>query len=123
MATMTGPRATSAAGRDEWTSICAIDDIPLLGSRVVRTAGGDIAVFRNAADEIFAVHDRCPHRGGPLSQGIVHGREVTCPLHGLRIDLASGQAVAPDTGCTRRVDVRLEDRRVLLRVAAGPRND
>ena len=65
-----------------WIEICPLDDIPPLGSRVVRRADGDIAVFRTADDEVFALHDRCPHKHGPLSQGIVHGRQVTCPLHG-----------------------------------------
>ena len=100
----------------DWKSVCALDEIPVLGARVVRSAQGDIALFRNDQDEVFAVHDRCPHRGGPLSQGIVHGRSVTCPLHGWRIDLESGQAIAPDVGCTSRVEVRLDGRTVLLRV-------
>ena len=65
-----------------WKSICALEDIPRLGSRVVKSAGGDIAVFRTADDEVFALHDKCPHKGGPLSQGIVHGRRVTCRMHG-----------------------------------------
>jgi nitrite reductase (NADH) small subunit len=103
----------------DWKSVCAIDDIPVLGARVVRSAAGDLAVFRNDLDQVFALHDRCPHRGGPLSQGIVHGRSVTCPLHGYKIDLESGEAIAPDTGCAAKVDVKLEGRMVLLRVAAA----
>ena len=99
-----------------WKRVCAVDEIPVLGSRVLCGAHGDIAVFRNDAGEVFAMRDRCPHRGGPLSQGIVHGRSVTCPLHGLRLDLASGEAIAPDTGCTRRYEVRIEQTNVLLRL-------
>lgn len=99
----------------EWKRVCAVDDIPRLGSRVVKTSGPDIAVFRNAEDEIFAMHDHCPHKGGPLSQGIVHGRRVTCPLHGLNIDLGSGQAVAPDTGQTPCVEVRIDSGQVYLK--------
>ena len=84
-----------------WTDILAVADIPRLGARVVRHAGIDIAVFRNAEDDIFALEDRCPHKGGPLSQGIVHGKKVTCPLHGWNVGLDSGCAVAPDEGCAR----------------------
>lgn len=99
-----------------WTRICALDDVPPLGARVVCAPSGDIAVFRNGDGEVFAVQDRCPHRGGPLSQGIVHGRSVTCPLHGLRVDLTSGEAIAPDTGCARRYEVRIDGGSVLLQL-------
>lgn len=98
----------------EWVEIGALADIPVLGARVVRTAGGDIAVFRNAVDEVFALADACPHRGGPLSQGIVHGRAVTCPLHSWCIGLADGQAQAPDEGETPRYPVELRDGAVFL---------
>ncbi|WP_050418197.1 nitrite reductase small subunit NirD [Azoarcus sp. CIB] len=99
-----------------WKLICAVEDIPVLGSRVVKSASGDIAIFRNAEDEVFAVHDKCPHKQGPLSQGIVHGRQVTCPLHGWKIQLESGEAVAPDVGCTKSFAVKVEGGRVLLKV-------
>ena len=97
-----------------WKRLCTLAEIPHLGSRVVRSAVGDIAVFRTDDDEVFAVHDKCPHKGGPLSQGIVHGKTVTCPLHGWKIDLASGEAVAPDVGCTRQFRVKVEDSLVWL---------
>ncbi len=108
--------ASDAPGPHCWADVCAIDDIPPLGSRVVQSSGGDIAIFRAADDRIFAVHDKCPHKGGPLSQGILHGTSVTCPMHGWKIDLPSGEAVAPDTGCTRRFEVRLDGRTVQLRL-------
>jgi nitrite reductase (NADH) small subunit len=79
---------------NKWLDVCAMTDIPKLGARVVRHGGLDIAVFRNAEDEVFALEDRCPHKGGPLSQGIVHGRKVSCPLHGWNVELISGCAVA-----------------------------
>jgi nitrite reductase (NADH) small subunit len=101
-----------------WIQVGTIEDIPRLGSRVVRHEGGDIALFRNADDEVFALRNRCPHKGGPLSDGIVYGRTVACPLHNWCIDLASGQAKAPDEGCAPSFAVRVEDGRVL--VAAGP---
>jgi len=95
-------------GQVEWVQICSVEDIPKLGARVVRTAEGDIAVFRTADDEIFALRDKCPHKGGPLSQGIVSGRRVACPLHDWKIDLNSGDAVAPDEGCAARFPVQVE---------------
>jgi nitrite reductase (NADH) small subunit len=98
----------------DWIRICALEDIPPLGARVVRDPAGDICVFRNAGNEVFALADRCPHRGGPLSQGIVHGRSVTCPLHGWTIDLANGEAVDPDRGCTHTYRVKVENGDVLL---------
>ena len=98
-----------------WKHICPLDEIPPLGARVVRRpTGGDIALFRNAEGEVFALHDKCPHKGGPLSQGIVHGRKVTCPLHGWNIGLEDGQAVAPDVGHCGRFEVRVEDGQVWL---------
>lgn len=102
-----------------WIAVCRLDDIPVLGSRIVRSrsddVGGDIAIFRTGDDELFALHDRCPHKAGPLSQGIVHGREVTCPLHGWKIGLDSGAAATPDVGCTKSFEVKLVDGRVWLK--------
>ena len=103
------------AGTDAWVRICAVDDIPLLGARVLEREGGDnIALFRPAADRVFALADRCPHKGGPLSQGIVSGDTVTCPLHGWNIGLDSGQACAPDVGCARTYPVQVRDGEVWL---------
>lgn len=102
-----------------WTDVGHIDDVPRLGSRVVTTPAFDIAVFRTADDRIFALHDRCPHKAGKLSQGIVHGESVTCPLHNWVIDLADGKAKDPDEGCTRAVPARLEQGRILLAVGAA----
>jgi nitrite reductase (NADH) small subunit len=97
-----------------WIEVGRLENIPPLGARVVRTPTGDIAVFRTADDEIFALRDRCPHRGGPLSQGIVHGKRVACPLHDWKIHLDTGQAVAPDEGCAARYPVQVEGDRLLL---------
>lgn len=92
-----------------WLRVCALADIPPLGARVVKHAArGDIALFRNAKDEVFALRDACPHRGGPLSQGIVFGRRVACPLHGMTIGLDDGRAQAPDEGCAQTFPVRVE---------------
>jgi len=100
-----------------WTDIGEADSIPPLGSRVVRSQRGDIAIFRTSDDQYFALDDRCPHRGGPLSQGIVHGRRVTCPLHNFVIELESGRAVAPDEGCAHRHEVRVVAGKLQLAVA------
>ena len=99
----------------DWISICRVDDIPVLGSRrVSRAQGLDVAVFRNDANEVFALLDRCPHKGGPLSQGIVFGTSVACPLHNWTIGLCTGQAAAPDEGCTPKFAVKVEDGQVFL---------
>jgi len=92
-----------------WFFVGRVDDIPRQGARVVTTGAGAIALFRTLDDEIFALRDKCPHKGGPLSQGIVHGRRVACPLHDWKIDLDSGLAVAPDEGCAARFPVRVSD--------------
>jgi len=98
----------------EWINVGAINDIPKMGARVVRTEEGDIAIFRTAEDKIFALRDKCPHKGGPLSQGIVHDERVTCPLHDWKISLKTGIAVAPDEGCAARFPIKIEDDKIFL---------
>jgi len=91
-----------------WKTICTVADIPVLGSRrVARENATAVAIFRNAEDKVFALLDRCPHKGGPLSQGIVFGESVACPLHNWCIDLKSGSAAAPDEGCVERFAVEV----------------
>ncbi len=99
---------------ENWIQVGRVDDIPRQGARVITTAAGEIAVFRTVDDEIFALRDKCPHKGGPLSQGIVRGKKVACPLHDWKINLDTGLAVAPDVGCAARYPVRVEDGRVSL---------
>lgn len=100
---------------NDWKFVCHLDDIPALGARrVARDRGLDVALFRLADDRVFALLDRCPHKGGPLSQGIVFGQQVACPLHNWTIGLCDGQAVAPDAGCTPSFRVKVEDGRVFL---------
>ncbi len=101
----------------DWKKICRVDDIPVRGARRVRRrAGADVAVFRTGDDRVFAVLDRCPHKGGPLSSGLVFGEYVACPLHNWAISLVDGQARAPDVGCTTRFEVRVDGGDVSLRV-------
>ncbi len=97
-----------------WKQVAMLEDIPRLGSRVVKSAEGDIALFRTQEDEVFALLDKCPHKGGHLSQGIVFGKKVACPLHNWHIQLQSGEAVAPDVGCARNFPVRLEGGVVMI---------
>ena len=94
--------------------IAALDDIPRQGARVVKTTFGCIAVFRTADDQVFALQDRCPHKGGPLSEGIVHGTSVTCPLHGWVFDMTTGLTQAADDGSVATYAVRCIDGRILL---------
>jgi nitrite reductase (NADH) small subunit len=99
-----------------WIDVGAPEDNPLRGSRCVRALRGDIALFRSGDGEIFALHDACPHKKGPLSQGIVHGRSVTCPLHNWVIDLATGEPTGADAGkgCTPTVPVLVRDGRIFI---------
>lgn len=97
-----------------WLDICDLEEINVLRSRIVSGPKGDIALFRTSADEVFALDDRCPHKGGPLSQGIIYGKRVACPLHNWQIELESGEAVAPDAGCAHRHHARVVNGRVQL---------
>lgn len=97
-----------------WIDIGAADDIPLRGARCVATPRGKIAVFRTAEDRLFALEDRCPHKQGPLSQGIVHGKNVTCPLHDWVISLETGRAQGADEGAVRVIPLKREDDRILI---------
>jgi nitrite reductase (NADH) small subunit len=100
---------------NDWTVICRVEDIPVLGARrVARPRGVDVAVFRNGEDQVFALLDRCPHKGGPLSQGIVFGTSVACPLHNWTIGLDDGCAKGPDEGCTPRFSCRVDAGQVML---------
>ena len=101
-----------------WLKVGSIDDIPMRGARVVKSPFGCVAIFRTATDEVFAIDDKCPHKGGPLSQGIVHGQSVTCPLHNWVINLATGEAQGADSGRVRTIPVELVDGVVMLRLGA-----
>ena len=101
-----------------WIEVGSFSDVPKRGSRLVSTPQGDIAIFKTADDRIFALWDKCPHEGGPLSQGIVHGDSVTCPLHNWVIGLESGLVKGPDQGCARKVKCKVENGLVLIEAAA-----
>lgn len=106
----------SALALDAWIDVCAVDDIPPRGARRIARANAPIAVFRTGDDTIYALEDRCPHKQGPLSMGIVHDASVTCPLHAMRISLITGELMGADTGkgCATVVRVRVVAGRVEL---------
>lgn len=106
-----------------WIDICGLDEIPRRGCRVVQAPRGQIAIFRTVEDEVFALDNRCPHKAGPLSEGIVHGKLVTCPLHNWVISLEDGQATGADKGCTRKFPVKLEDGRVFLTIGPAAKEE
>lgn len=118
MTTPVTKEITMTAQSKDWVDVGSVGDIPLRGARVVKAARGDIAVFKAADGTIFALDDHCPHKGGALSQGIVHGRAVTCPLHNWVISLETGEAQGADVGCTHAIAVKVENGRVLLRADA-----
>ena len=102
-----------------WVKVAAFEEIPQLGARVVRTKKADgspleIGVFRLEDDRIFAINNSCPHKGGPLSQGIVYGDKVACPLHSWKISLVDGKAEAPDVGETACFNTKVENGFVYL---------
>jgi nitrite reductase (NADH) small subunit len=99
---------------NNWIEVGSLGDIPKQGARVVRTKQGDIAIFRTDDNEVFALRDECPHKGGPLSQGIVHGKRVACPLHDWKIQLDSGDAVAPDEGCAASFPIKMQGETIML---------
>ncbi len=99
----------------EWLDIGWVDEIPVRGARTVSIPGDEeIAVFRTGDNRVFALLNRCPHKGGRLSQGIVHGHAVSCPLHNWNIALTTGEAQGPDTGCTPVIPVKVSGNRVLI---------
>jgi len=99
-----------------WTDVGAVTDVPLRGARRVPTRAGDVAIFRTGDGRLYALRDRCPHKAGPLSQGIVMDQAVACPLHNWVIDLDSGEAAAPDEGCVRTIPVRRDGDRIFLKL-------
>jgi len=101
----------------DWLEICKLEEIPQGGARTVRADGVEIALFRLSDGSVRAVENRCPHKGGPLAEGIVSGHDVLCPLHNWRISLDSGEVAPPDSGCVKRWEVRLEGERVSIRIA------
>jgi len=99
----------------DWIDVGPLSAIPMRGARTVPVAGGEeVALFRTGDNQVFALVNRCPHKKGPLSQGIVHGHAVSCPLHNWRISLATGEALGEDRGCTPTIPVKVTGGRVLL---------
>ena len=103
---------------EDWLDVGGVDEVPLRGARIVATGRDNIAVFKAADGSLFALWDRCPHKGGPLSQGIVHGRAVTCPLHNWVINLETGRALGADEGCVRKLPLKVENGRICLAASA-----
>lgn len=101
-----------------WIDVCALEDIPPRGARRVSIDGIEIGVFRTAGDRVFAIDNRCPHKQGPLTEGIVHDTGVTCPLHSMIIDLATGAARAPDTGCVRTYPAEVRQGRIHVKTGS-----
>jgi len=98
----------------KWVEVCKLDEIPPSQARTVRAGDTVIAVFRLTDDRVKALENRCPHKGGPLVDGIISGDDVLCPLHNWRIHLDDGQVKAPDEGCVKTYPVKVEDGTVFL---------
>jgi nitrite reductase (NADH) small subunit len=98
----------------DWIDIAALEDVPQRGARIIKTALGCVAVFRTADDEVFALDNACPHKAGPLAEGIVHGKSVTCPMHNWVISLETGEAQGADEGSVATYPARVDGGRILL---------
>ena len=94
--------------------VCRLEDIVPNCGVCALVEGEQVAVFRLDDDRVFAIEDHCPHKGGPLSQGIVHGASVTCPLHNWVISLETGKAQGADQGCVRTIPIRCEGETLLI---------
>ena len=105
-----------AIGPGQWLDVCGVEDVPLRGARCLRVEEQEIGVFRSVSGEFFALENRCPHKQGPLSEGIVHDTAVTCPLHNWVIDLESGMARGNDVGQVRTYQTQVTEGRVLLKL-------
>lgn len=110
-----------SASATRWIDIGALDAIPVLGARIVKSSAGCIAVFRTSESTVYAIDDACPHKAGPLSQGIVHGAAVTCPLHNWVISLETGSALGADEGQVRTYPLKVVNGRILVDVSSLPR--
>ncbi len=103
---------------EEWVSIGSINEIPLRGARCIKNGDMTIALFRTAENKIYAIEDKCPHKNGPLSQGIVHDGCVTCPLHNWVISLESGLTQGADKGQTLAFPTKLIGNEILISLSA-----
>lgn len=99
----------------DWIAVAQLDDVPALGARVYIHNQKEVAIFRTSDDQVFALNNRCPHQGAPLSAGMVHGTSVTCPLHNWKIDLTTGEALAPDRGCSGNYETKLTDGTIYIK--------
>ena len=99
---------------NNWIEVCRLDEIPQSAARTVNAGNAMIAVFRLSDDRVKAVENRCPHKQGPLAEGIISGDDILCPLHNWRISLDSGEVAAPDEGCVKTYPVKVEDGQVFL---------
>ncbi|MDX8391291.1 MAG: nitrite reductase small subunit NirD [Mariprofundaceae bacterium] len=104
----------SHTSQQNWIEICGLEDIPKSAARTVNAGETMIAVFRLTDDRVKAVENRCPHKNGPLAEGIISGDDILCPLHNWRISLDSGEVAAPDEGCVKAYPVKVEDGQVFL---------
>lgn len=106
---------------DNWLKVAPLQDIQKLGARVVRTQNSEgdaleIGVFRLDDDSIFAINNRCPHKGGPLSEGLVYGDKIACPMHSWKISLVNGKAEEPDEGKVACYQTKVEAGMVYLKL-------
>jgi nitrite reductase (NADH) small subunit len=101
----------------QWMDATPFDSLTQQGARRLLVGDTPVAIFKTHDGSVYAIIDRCPHKGGPLSQGIVHGHTVACPLHNWSISLETGQALAPDKGCVKTIPVQIESGRVMLDIS------
>ncbi|HEY3456045.1 MAG TPA: Rieske 2Fe-2S domain-containing protein [Bryobacteraceae bacterium] len=85
-----------------------VDEIPLGEGRTFVVGDERVAVFRTRSGQLFAVQAECPHKRGPLADGLLGGTMLICPLHSWKFDLRSGDALMGDCGL-RTYAVRVDE--------------
>lgn len=111
-----------------WMRVTDCRNIPPREGRAVRVGGREVAIF-NLGDRFLAIKNRCPHKGGPLADGIVCGAKVVCPLHAWSVNLECGSVGQPgdSRACVQTFPTRIENGVVLLELPADanaePRRD
>ncbi|MCM3761698.1 nitrite reductase small subunit NirD [Alkalihalobacillus oceani] len=96
--------------------VARLDELTIGLGKKVEIAGEEIALFKQEDQSVHAIQNRCPHKGGPLSEGIVSGEHVFCPLHDWKVNVRDGIVQAPDEGCVKRYEVEIAGEDIYIKL-------